>query len=502
MVTKWFKPVVNFLVGHWCFVVLFAMILTYAFVMVLGMGQSIWFDESYSILLAKRPVGELFALTAVDAHPPFYYLYLKVWASVFGWSEFALRSSSAVLGAAGVGMAAVLVRKMFSPRVALAVLPFVVVAPFLLRYDFEVRMYAMASLIGLVATWVLLRANESNQKRWWVVYAVLVALGMYTLYMTVAIWLAHVVWLIFIEYRKTKSFWATWKQPAVWSYVGAVILFVPYIPTFIGQMLLSALPPGVGSVMTSEKFVGIFSELFSYRPDWLADVFLRLVLLTILLLAGFVCFRVFRQAKRKDQDHIILLLSLIVVPIAFYTLVSYAVSPLFVFRYMAHVAVYSYIFIGLLVVLGWKTVRRVALVLGLITAILLVEGTVHLYKEGNYNLERTQYPMAYHVRQAIDCSDDSVVLVADDLYIYMDMQYYFEDCDLRFNNHEDPQNVGGFAVLRGSDKRVNSIDDVSSQRVVHLYQNDLPKTFHPESKYTLTKTLTFDKNAIDTYEKR
>jgi hypothetical protein len=39
----------------------------------------IWSDEIFSILISKRPIGELIDLTALDNHPPFYYLLLKAW---------------------------------------------------------------------------------------------------------------------------------------------------------------------------------------------------------------------------------------------------------------------------------------------------------------------------------------------------------------------------------------------------------------------------------------
>jgi len=35
-------------------------------------------------------------LTALDTHPPFYYLILKMWGNLFGWGELALRSLSAI----------------------------------------------------------------------------------------------------------------------------------------------------------------------------------------------------------------------------------------------------------------------------------------------------------------------------------------------------------------------------------------------------------------------
>jgi uncharacterized membrane protein len=145
--TKRLRYVYELLAKRWGFVVGVAMLLTFVLVLYLGKNQSVWFDESYSILLAKRPVGELLALTNVDAHPPLSYLLLKVWGELFGWTELALRSLSALLAVMAVGASALLVRRLYSPRVALAVLPFLVLAPFWLRYGYEIRMYALAGWI-------------------------------------------------------------------------------------------------------------------------------------------------------------------------------------------------------------------------------------------------------------------------------------------------------------------------------------------------------------------
>jgi len=152
--------------------------------LIIGASQSVWFDEAYSILLARQPVGDLLHLTAVDTHPPFYYLVLKAWAALFGWSEFALRSLSALAAGGAVVTAGLLVKKLFGVRAALVALLFVAFAPFLLRYGFEIRMYALASLIGIAATYVLLLATEAKGRRQWLLYgfyAVLVTLGVLTL---------------------------------------------------------------------------------------------------------------------------------------------------------------------------------------------------------------------------------------------------------------------------------------------------------------------------------
>ena len=87
----------RFMGRHYRPILVMAMASTFALALSLGLKQSVWFDESYSIMLAKSSIPDLFRLTGVDAHPPFYYLLLKSWTSIFGYSELALRSLSALL---------------------------------------------------------------------------------------------------------------------------------------------------------------------------------------------------------------------------------------------------------------------------------------------------------------------------------------------------------------------------------------------------------------------
>ena len=71
----------------------------------IGLRQSVWFDEAYSIMVAKRSASEIIRLSALDTHPSLYYLILKIWANVFGWSELALRSLSVIFYGASIAVA-------------------------------------------------------------------------------------------------------------------------------------------------------------------------------------------------------------------------------------------------------------------------------------------------------------------------------------------------------------------------------------------------------------
>src|SRR5690349_4584320 len=181
---------------HFKWLVLAGVLLAMGISLAIGLMQSVWFDEAYSIWLAKQPIGELLRLTSVDTHPPFYYMLLKGWAGMFGWGEFALRSLSVLAMGGALATGVVLVKRLFGVRAALIALMFGVFAPFLLRYGFEIRMYALASCIGIAATYVLVRAVEEKvyKKQVWlyVLYAVLVALGVYVLYYMALLWIVHV----------------------------------------------------------------------------------------------------------------------------------------------------------------------------------------------------------------------------------------------------------------------------------------------------------------------
>ena len=56
---------------------------------------SVWFDEAFSVYLARFNIAEIVHFTSLDVHPPLYYWLLKGWTVIFGHSA---RGSFAKLG--------------------------------------------------------------------------------------------------------------------------------------------------------------------------------------------------------------------------------------------------------------------------------------------------------------------------------------------------------------------------------------------------------------------
>ena len=118
--------------------------------------HSLWFDEAISIHWARQTVPRIvevgFTLVE-DRLPPLYYLMLKGWSTLFGYSEPSVRSLSVVFGVLLIPTTASLAALLFNRRVALVAAALVAFNPFLIWYSQEARMYAPVAFFGVLAIW-------------------------------------------------------------------------------------------------------------------------------------------------------------------------------------------------------------------------------------------------------------------------------------------------------------------------------------------------------------
>ena len=173
----------------------------YLILCLVSVQQSIWFDESYTAYLIRFDFGSILKYTAADVHPPLYYFLLKVWSMIFGNSDFALRAMSAMFGALAILFAFLWLKYKYGKTAAILGSLFLALSPNFIRYGEEMRMYTLVAAIVFAATYFLQLAIDNKSRKWWIIYAALVALGMYTHYFTAFAWMAHVVYLIVI-YKK------------------------------------------------------------------------------------------------------------------------------------------------------------------------------------------------------------------------------------------------------------------------------------------------------------
>jgi len=123
--------------------------------------QSLWYDEAVTAQLLRMDLaGMLRAIPDSESSPPLYYVLAWLWTQVSGFGEVGLRSLSALLGTATIGVVWALGRRLGGDRAGLAAAALVAFNPMLVWFSQEARAYALLALLGALSALLWLRALE------------------------------------------------------------------------------------------------------------------------------------------------------------------------------------------------------------------------------------------------------------------------------------------------------------------------------------------------------
>jgi hypothetical protein len=148
--------------------------------------RSIWVDEAISIHQAHMSLGGMVDnLRATDRHPPLHYLILWLTVRLFGDGELAVRAPSILASAALIPAMFATGRELFDRRTGLVAAGFATVAPLVVWYGQEARMYALFMLLGTLALWAQAKVLHDGRNRYWVAYAGTTIALLYTHYFAV-----------------------------------------------------------------------------------------------------------------------------------------------------------------------------------------------------------------------------------------------------------------------------------------------------------------------------
>ncbi|AFZ19339.1 glycosyltransferase family 39 protein [Allocoleopsis franciscana] len=157
---------------------------------------------------------------------PLYFILVRFWAQMFGDSVAAIRSFSAFLSVLALPCIYWLCLELFeSSLVGWLACALLVISPFQLVYAQEARQYSLWTVAILLSSASLLRAIRINTWRSWGLYAVTVAVGVYSHLFFVLVAIAQAIYVFFINnYRWNKAL----KGYLLSSIVG-IIAFSPWI---------------------------------------------------------------------------------------------------------------------------------------------------------------------------------------------------------------------------------------------------------------------------------
>ena len=248
--------------------------------------SSLWIDETYSTVMAHHSVDRIVALTKEDAHPPGYYLALKVGLKsqrILGMRPgvFLARLLNLLPWLALLLTATWTLRRLhFGPWIPLAIAVLSSSAA-LVGLAKELRGYSLCAaalfLAGCLLTVSLFGESRTPHFRFWWPW-------IYSLAMTVALW-THLQSLLF--WGIFACFWTVHRRgarrsflPGLWAHITPLILFAPWIPVILRQrQFMAAVDTSWMTPATVKNLAGVFlywlplgrisSSTAALRPGWL-----------------------------------------------------------------------------------------------------------------------------------------------------------------------------------------------------------------------------------------
>lgn len=305
--------------------------------------QTLWRDEAFSALLARRPVMEILGISAREFNAPLYYILLHYWMILLGSSEIAIRLLSVIPHTLLTIFVYRFFRSVVSKNEAFIVALSVFFNPMLLTYAFEARGYSWLALFATVSMLSFFRER-------WSLYLASTVAGLYTH--------AYLLLLVILQFA-----YGTYRHLAgrlnqteykrfLWSLAFVIAIYLAWIPALVWQWIRSAeswIYP-----IDLQLILSVLGNLFtSYEGTpggvWILTSWLSLVLL------GF-----FAIALRKYQDLGSFLALWIFFPLGSILLAS-VIKPLYVNRYLIFVAVAESLLAGL----GVLSVRKGKMQIGI-----------------------------------------------------------------------------------------------------------------------------------------
>lgn len=423
-------------------------------------SSSIWFDEAFGAYLIRFDFWHVAVYTASDVHPPLYYWFLKLWGMLFGTDEFALRSMSVLFAGVAIVFGFLIAKRLFGRQAAWLGLVLMVLSPMLVRYGQEMRMYTLVTAIAFAATYALIVATESKRRLHWVIYGILVGLGMWTHYFIALVWLSHWAWRAWTvrEKNKTKKKFlqAFFSKQWILAHVVAIGVFLPWMPALVRQVLDVQIngfwiPPVVSATLPN-----FLTNVLYYQDQETVNSWATLFLITLSVIVTVLAVRLLRTLDGDKRRAYTLILTLAFVPVVLLFLAS--MPPLrssFVDRYLIPSALAIPLFTAVTLTLSAKILKPVwQKTIGGLIVIAMVFGIYNVYHLGNFNktLHTTN-----NTRQIIESitakASDGQPIIADSPWLYYEAAFYSTDKHpVYFIDANTEYKYGSLNMLRDSDQ--------------------------------------------------
>ena len=289
---------------------------------ILNLRSSVWFEESYAKYATQGNFGDIFSVTTTDARSPLFYFILKMWSSIFGTSDIALRFMSIFFGFVAIVFIFQLVKKWFGIKAASMATVLVSISPMLIRFGQEIGAYTLLIAMLVIATYAFSLAVEKGAKgrMFWAFYVITMAFSLWLKYLAVIVFIPQIIYTI-IHFGGFKKIYKNKKlfKTLLVSFISVIVLFIPWIVIMI--LRAGTVVRGGENVSLGKFFDFVFSTLFyndgSNVTGW--GVVFGIAFIVSIVVASVMTYQ---KASIKNKEKLCFVLSMVIVPLVLLTIFS------------------------------------------------------------------------------------------------------------------------------------------------------------------------------------
>lgn len=431
-----------------------------AFLRIYDLGtESIWLDEAHSVLISGDSLSSVIQETNLNEtggdHLPLYFIFLHFWISLFGSSEAAIRSFSAILGIISIPLVFSIGKTLFDNKAGLIAGFLSAVSLFHIEYSQEARPYALLLLLSLLSFLFFTRTLKQDRKWWYYLcYLITNVMLIYTHVYGMFIITAQILCLLLLLPR---------GYPRRFKLLGAVILSVlailPIVPGILDRAVSMVTQ---GFWLPEPSFMDVCETLGIFAGSSLP------VLIVFFFLAIIALFHIRKSegrwntgnpleslngmswAVRLDSLPEFLLLAIwLFLPIALAFMVSRLITPIYLDRYFIGVSPALY----LLVAKGLSNLKMRRIIYPVLLAVILMAlpNLVSYYADD----QKGQWRDAVDYVEMNAQPDDVIVFCEN--YTRISFDYYYDGNLDEFgfsNTVKDTEDIAAFVneTTHGKDR--------------------------------------------------
>lgn len=266
--------------------------------------SNIWFDESYSVAIAKHNFLDIWKITGNDVHPALYYWMLHIVFIIFGNNVIAFRLFSVlavvILGILGFTH----IRKDFGEKVGLLFSFLAYFLPICSTYSGSIRMYSWACLLTCLLCIYAYRFYKELQNNKW--QKNLIIFGIFSIaccyihyYATVTACIVNFILLIYLIKNRKKY------KKALYSFLTLaliqIVLYIPWVLYLLKQ--LNHVENGFWITLGLNTLVEVPSFQFRRELDTVFSFDFKTIIALIasILMYIYVVYCIYKAKKEKEN---------------------------------------------------------------------------------------------------------------------------------------------------------------------------------------------------------